>query len=186
MGLLYLMPIDEKELANVSIKNDQIEVRSYGLPLMFWGYLAASLVVIIMMFVGIKGPALKLANTEDTINKFLGLGILVFLGVLPITLTAFFFYQKRIVKKNNLLHIKHIVFGFPIYSKVYDIKELIVEHFIDSPNMARINKEEGHAGFENKGHFNLVALLSNDSKVIIDRNSQRREVRKLKELLDRF
>jgi hypothetical protein len=51
--------------------------------------------------------------------------------------------------------------------------------------MAAMDKKEGMQGFENRGYFKLIANTEG-KKVLIDRNGRRGEMRKLKELLEKF
>ena len=41
--------VDEKEIDRVEIRDGEITLKSYGLPLIFWGYLGAGLTVLFAM-----------------------------------------------------------------------------------------------------------------------------------------
>lgn len=187
MGLLFQMPVEHNDLDDrISINKDGwLTIKSYGLPLIFWGYLGAILMVMGFMFLAIRGPLFKVLTGEDFINQMIGLCVLVIFILGPTLLLAFFFYEKIIKKKADEIIVMHRIFGLPIYKKLISCKEseLRLEHFLDSPNMALKEKKQGLAGFENRGYYKLV--MSIDGKeYLVDRNSRRGEMRKLKELLD--
>jgi hypothetical protein len=187
MGLLFQMPVEKNELDDRAIiKEDEIILRSYGLPMVFWGYLAALLAVIFFMILAIKGPLMAVLTGEDRLNQVIGLAVLALLVLGPLGLLGFYFYEKEIHKKKNLLTVTHKVFFVPIKKTTLDMTQaqLELEHFLDSPNMAAMKKEHGMAGFENRGYFKLVAKGAQGKSVLVDRNSRRGEMRKLKELLE--
>tara|TARA_R110002072_G_scaffold276051_1_gene437580 strand:- start:340963 stop:341601 length:639 start_codon:yes stop_codon:yes gene_type:complete len=190
MGLLYQFPVEENPQDDrIQIQENKLTIRNYGLPLIFWGYLLAILAVIFIMFLVIKGPALKLAATDDTINKLLGNGVLAFLAVLPISVLAFYFFDKAIIKNGDQLILKYSVFWIPVWKKRILLKakdSLELNHFIDSPNVAKIENKTDMAGFQNRGYHELFAVDTNGKRILIDRNSRKGEVRKLKELLEKY
>ena len=55
MGLLFVMPVSEKETDRVSISDNENPPRkllkSYGLPLIFWGYCLGILVTLFIMYI---------------------------------------------------------------------------------------------------------------------------------------
>lgn len=193
MGLLYIMPVSEDEIDRVEVIESEgsklVHVKSYGLPLIFWGYLLAILSVIFIMAIAIKGPLEAVLSGEDQINKILGYIVLSILFITPTALIAFFFYEKVISKSGKDLVITHKVFWLPVWKKnliLKDAQALTLEHFLDSPNMARIQNRDEMKGFANKGYFELFAILENQKLVRIDRSSQRYELTKLKDFLSKF
>lgn len=190
MGLLYQFPIEENELDDrINITNDTLTIRNYGLPMIFWGYLLAMLSMIIIIILAIKTPALKLASTDDTINKFLGYGVLVFLAILPVCILNFYFFDKKISKKDAELTLSYSVFWIPFWSKkisLKDAKSLEMNHFIDSPNVAAIEKKPNMTGFQNHDYHELFAVNTNSKKILVDRNSRRGEIKKLLTLLEKY
>ena len=189
MGLLYQMPVSEIEADRVEINQQTLLVKSYGLPLIFWGYLLAILSVIFIMFVAIKDPISKVISGEDAINRFLGYGVSATLIFIPIFLLAFFFYEKVISKNDVHLKITHKIFWLPFRSTRINLKakdSFTLEHFLDSPNMARIQKVDEMRAFENRGYFELFAITSEDKLIRIDRSSQRKELIKLKDFLAKY
>ena len=190
MGLLYQFPVEENELDDrINITNDTLTIRNYGLPMVFWGYLLAMLGVIVIMVLAIKTPALKLASTDDTINKFLGYGVLVLLAILPVCILGFYFFDKKISKKGAELTLSYSVFWIPFWTKkisLKDAKSLEMNHFIDSPNVAAIEKKPDMTGFQNRGYHELFAVNTNGEKILVDRNSRRGEIKKLLALLEKY
>mgnify|MGYP003641122464 FL=1 len=189
MGLLYLMPVSENEVDRVEVKNKAIHLKSYGLPLVFWGYLLAILGVIFIMAIAIKDPVLSVLNGEDEINRLLGIGVTLVLAFIPFGLLCFFFYEKTLCKNDLQLLVIHKVFWIPVKKTVIHLKlkdSFTLEHYLDSPNMARLEGKLDMKGFENKGYFELFAISSEDKLIQIDRCSQRRELVKLKEILSKY
>lgn len=187
MGLLFQMPVEENELDDrISISKEEICLRSYGPPMVFWGYLLTLFAVLFFMILAIKGPLLKVLTGEDTLNRVIGAAVLGLLVLGPLTLLAFFFYEKEILKKDRRITVTHKIFFIPFKRITIDLDQyqLELEHFLDSPNKAALERKEGMAGFENRGYFKLMALSKEGKGVLIDRNSRRGEMRKLKELLE--
>ena len=179
MGLLYQMPVSEIEADRVEINQQTLLVKSYGLPLIFWGYLLAILSVIFIMFVAIKDPISKVISGEDAINRFLGYGVSATLIFIPLFL----------LKNDVHLKITHKIFWLPFRSARINLKakdSFTLEHFLDSPNMARIQKVDEMRAFENRGYFELFAITSEDKLIRIDRSSQRKELIKLKDFLAKY
>lgn len=193
MGLLYVMPVSENEIDRVEVVESEIgkivHVKSYGLPLIFWGYLMAILAVIFIMAIAIKEPLAKVLAGEDMINRIIGYTVLAILLIAPAGLISFFFYEKILSKNGNQLTVSHKVFWIPVWKKKLVLKSqdaLTLEHYLDSPNMARIQNKEDMKGFANKGYFELFAILENEKLVRIDRSSQRYELGKLKDFLSKY
>ena len=52
---------------------------------------------------------------------------------------------------------EHYLFGIKVSKKELLIKELKVEHFLSSPNVAKINNSQDSRAFENRGHFIAIS-----------------------------
>jgi len=190
MGLLFIMPATEQETDRVAIISDagkkKIILKSYGLPLIFWGYLLAILALIAVMFLIIQSALFKLMNGSDLLNSLLAIVVFSCLLGLPMTLIAFFFYEKWIIKSATTITVIHKVFGLTCKKKHLQLKNhdsLMVAHHLASPNMAKLKNEQGTRGFQNQGYFQLLAELSNGTTVFIDRHARAAELKKIKELL---
>lgn len=185
------MPVEKNDLDDRIIvrgdkESEELILRSYGLPMVFWGYLLALFAVIFFMILAIKGPLMKVLTGEDTLNMVIGISVLALLTLGPITLLGFFFYEKEIAKRGKALTVTHKIFYIPVkrYQANLSQGSLELEHFLDSPNMAAQQKKDGMAGFENRGYFKLILKSENGKTILIDRNGRRGEMRKLKELLE--
>jgi hypothetical protein len=186
MGLIYIFPAEESEIDRITIHpNQSITLKTYGLPMIFWGYLGAILVVIGAMWIGIRGVIQKMLTYEDPTLIFLALLVKWTLLLSPLILLAFYFYEKNITKKENELIITHKLFFMPIFRKKIKISSFLVEHYLDSPNLAKLRSNDESRGFENKGYFQLLAL-SNDKKIFIDRHSRKIDLIKMSELLSKY
>jgi len=188
MGLLYIMPIELDEVDRVRVKEDTLLLKSYGLPLIFWGYLAAVLIVIFAMGIAIVDPLFKLYQTNDAINQALVLVCSVTLIGVPFGFIALFFIEYRLEKNKNTLKKSYHLFGVPIYVKKLSLdaqKSFEVIHHLDSPNMAKMQGDEELRGFQNKGYFVLTAKTSTKT-VWVDRSSRKTDLIKLKNLLEKY
>lgn len=187
MGLLYPFPVSEEETDFVTKNADSITLKSYGLPYIFWIYAACVIAVIILMFVGIQGPVLKLISLGDDTDATLGYSLLTLIGSSPLFILSFFFYEKRIIAKKNEIKLQHRVFWIPVYTekfKVSSLDQLMIEAHMDSPNVARLKLQEGTQGFQNKGYFILWLKVNDKTKVLVDRHSRKVDLEKLKALLE--
>lgn len=189
MGLLYVFPVSEEETDFVVKKDDSLILKTYGLPYIFWFYAACCVAVIFFMFMAIKQPVLKLVSLGDENDAFLGYALLSFIGLLPVVIFGFFFYEKRIIKRKNEISIVHRVFGLPVFSEKFEIEDsdsLTVEPFLSSPNVARMNANESNTGFQNKGYFILWLKSKNNMRVQLDRHSRKADLEKMKSLLEKY
>jgi hypothetical protein len=185
MGLMYVFPVSEEE-ADFVKKDDRLTLKTYGLPYIFWIYAICIVAVIFFMFLAIKAPVLKLIELGDETDATLGYSLLTFIGLLPVFIFAFFFYEKRIVKYKSELQLVHKVFGITVFSEkliLEDSDQLVVEPFLDSPNVARMKGGEEARGFQNKGYFVLWLKSKEGKKIQIDRHSRKIDLDKLRELL---
>lgn len=188
MGLMYVFPVSEDETDFVK-KDHSLTLKTYGLPYIFWIYAICIVVVIFFMFLAIKAPVLKLIELGDETDATLGYSLLTFIGLLPIFIFAFFFYEKRIVKHQNELKLVHKVFGITVFSEKLLLErsdQLVVEPFLDSPNVARMKGGDESKGFQNKGYFVLWLKSAEGKKIQIDRHSRKADLEKLKDLLLKY
>ncbi len=198
MGLMYIFPVttDENEGDRANINQSILTLKTYGLPMVFWGYLAAIYTVIFVMWLASRDVIAKLLSYEDDATLvFLGHMVQVVLYLSPIVLLGFFFYEKVFIKKGCDLTIDHRLFFVPVWRKKFLLKSqnsLDVKHFMNSPNMAKIrnaqgiDSEEAMKHFENKGYFELFIKTQNDLEIAIDRHSRKVDLIKLKDLLSHF
>ena len=187
MGLMYVFPVSPDETDFYIEKEGVITLKTYGLPYIFWFYALCSIAVIFFMFLAIKEPVLKLISLGDDTDAMLGYSLLTFIGLLPVFLLSFFFYEKRLIKNKNELKIIHRVFGLTIFSEKFIVEQtddFSVEPFNASPNIARIKSSQENIGFQNKSYFVLWLKSKDDKKIQIDRHSRKADLEKLKRLLD--
>lgn len=187
MGLLYPFPVSEEEADFVIKDSNSITLKSYGLPYIFWFYAVCIIGVIILMFIGIRGPILKLVSLGDETDATLGYALLTLIGISPIAVLAFFFYEKRIIAKKNEIRLQHRIFWIPVFTERFEVTsmdQLFIEIHMDSPNVARIKSQEGTQGFQNKGYFILWLKVDEKNKILIDRHSRKVDLEKLKKLLE--
>lgn len=188
MGLLYVFPVSKDETDFVIKKDDTLTLKTYGLPYIFWFYALCCVAVIFFMFLAIKEPVLKLISLGDETDATLGYSLLTFVGLLPVSILAFFFYEKRLVKKGSELSMIHKVFGITVFSEKFLLEgtdSLVVEPYLSSPNVARMNAREDNIGFQNKGYFVLWLKSKDNKKIQIDRHSRKADLEKLKTLLEK-
>ena len=186
MGLLYAFPVSMEETDFAKIENQKLTLKTYGLPYLFWGYAAAVFMVLIFMFLAIKAPIFKLIELGDETDAMLGYSLLGFLGLLPLSILAFFFYEKRIIKSTNSIKLEYRVFGLPLFSETFEPdlqKPFTLEGFLSSPNVARMKGGDESVGFQNKGYFILWLNTSAGKRIALDRHSRKADLIKLEELL---
>lgn len=189
MGLMFIFPVSKEEQDRITINHEGLTLKTYGLPMIFWGYLLAAAVVVMAMFIGAKGPMIKLYNTGDTINQALVIAVAAVLAIIPFGTLSFYMYEKFITKKDNKLIIKHRLFFVPIYKKTYQLESVdafSVDHFMDSPNVAKMKQDPTMRGFENKGYFQLFAKLDSGKYIFVDRSSRKADLKKMQALLSEF
>jgi hypothetical protein len=187
MGLLYPFPVSEDETDFVIKEQNKITLKSYGLPYIFWFYAICSAAVVLFMFLAIKAPVLKLIELGDETDKTLGYALLAFIGLLPVFIFGFFFYEKRILATPAQLGLEYRLLGLKIFSEKFTLKEgdlLCVEPFIDSPNVARMRGGLETAGFQNKGYFVYWLKTKEGKKILIDRHSRKADLEKMQLLIE--
>ncbi len=184
-----MFPVSEEETDRVKIQEASITIKSYGLPMIFWGYLVAILVVIGAMYLAVAAPINKLIATGDQINMILAYAVLVVIYGLPLTLLALYFYEKSIIKKDDLITVVHKVFWIPVMKKVIHLENrdaIELHHFMDSPNVAKMRAQPELRGFENKGYFELFATNSQGKAIFLDRHSRKADIIKIRDLLRKY
>lgn len=184
------MPVDESEKDRLgTTENGGIILKSYGLPMIFWGYLAAIMVVLLAMTVAIKGPLMKLYYGEDALNSALALIVGLTMIAIPTILLFAYFYEKWISKQGDKLTLIYRFFFIPVFKKSYQLESknaFSVGHFMDSPNMARIQGRDDMRGFMNKGYFELFFRTKAGKEILLDRHSRKADLEKIKALLTRY
>lgn len=184
------MPVDESEVDRLEKTADgAVVLKSYGLPMVFWGYLAAILVVLFAMTVAIQGPLMKLYQGEDALNRALAVLVAATMILIPVTLMFAYFYEKWITKKGESLTLSYRFFFVTVFKKRFELENstaIKVGHFMDSPNMARLKGGQDMRGFMNKGYFELFIKTKNGREVLIDRHSRKADLDKIKTLLERY
>lgn len=187
MGLMYPFPISTDE-TDFAIRDEKsLVLKTYGLPYIFWIYALCSVAMIFVMFIAVKAPVLKLIELGDQTDSILGYSLLSFIGILPVFIFTFFFYEKRIVATPRSLKLEHRIFGLAFYTKQFQLEgtdNLDVESFLNSPNVARMKNNSSEQGFQNKGYFVLWLRHDSGKKVLIDRHSRKADLIKLKDLLE--
>ncbi len=187
MGLLFQMPVEHNELDDrISLRNNQLRIRSYGLPMIFWGYLLAIFSVLFFMVLAIKEPLSRAYHGEDEINQMIAIAVSAILTLTPLVLLSAYFYEKELILEGDQLIIAHKIFFIPVRKFRVKIasESLYLEHYLESLNVAAQEKKDGMAGFENRGYFKLMIKDDKGNTYLVDRNSRRGEMRKLKEFLE--
>jgi hypothetical protein len=198
MGLMYIFPVtdDINEGDRATVRESKLILKTYGLPMIFWGYLAAAFAVLLIMWLASHAVILKLLTyKEDPTLLFLGYLVQWSLILTPIVLLGFFFYEKVLAKKGKELTLTYKIFFIPFWKKSFMLTSgdsFVVNHFLDSPNMAKLRARQGIESaeamkhFENKGYFELCISTDKKPSVVIDRHSRKADLVKLKELLSRY
>ncbi|MCY4524225.1 MAG: hypothetical protein OXB84_05765 [Halobacteriovoraceae bacterium] len=191
MGLLYQFPIQENPDDDCieQLSNGRLTLKSYGLPMIFWGYAASILLIIFFMFLISKEPIWKLIQENDLASKLLGLSAFFLFALFPLLLLGFLFYQKVIQRNGSTLSLVNKVLGIAYWKKTIQLKtgqSLVIAHFMDSPNVAKSKGDARLKGFENRGYYQLFAEDQTGKLHLIDRHSNLREMKKMRELLQKY
>ena len=189
MGLLYILPVSEKEKDRIIGVGDSITLKSYGLPSIFWLYFLGIFFILGLMWFAIFDPIMTLAKTEDPLNLFLAYLVLGTLILTPAILLFFFLYEKRVLKKGKNLTLGHYLLGIRLKSNTHLLKEIdsfTVNHFLTSPNLARLKKNPSMRAFENQGYWELNAELENGKSIIVDRNNRKADLVKISKILANY
>lgn len=186
MGLMYVFPVSTEETDFIDLKEESITLKSYGLPYIFWIYAVCALAVVFFMFLAVKEPVLKLASLGDETDVMLGYSLLTFIGLIPVFVFGFFFYEKRIKKTKDQLSMQYRIFGIKVFSETFQCDPqdpFHIDAFLDSPNIAKMKGNEESVGFQNKGYFTLKLKTAQGKMIQIDRHSRKADLVKLQNLL---
>ena len=197
MGLMYIFPVsvDQNEGDRAQVLDSKLILKTYGLPMVFWGYLAAALSVIAIMWLASRAVIAKIFTYDDPTLLLIGHVVQWTLYLSPIVLLAFFFYEKVLTKKGRELTVSHKIFFITFWKKTYllsNVDSINVKHFMDSPNMAKLRNRQGLGNpeatkhFENRGYFELSIETDKNSSISIDRHSRKADLLKLKDLLAKY
>ena len=101
---MYIFPVSTKENERVEItqnptdQTQNITLKTYGLPMIFWGYLAASLTVLAIMWLASKSSIDKLLSYDDIGLLFLAYLVKLTLILTPIILLDFSSMRSKLEK----------------------------------------------------------------------------------------
>ena len=176
------MPKSEKEEGQVTRLTNSIEVETYGLPLIFWGYFLVSIIIVSgMLLVGHK-VIRKMLVSQNGLDQFLGIISLLTVLSIPTFGLGMLFYSKKIKVTNDGFLISHCLFGVRVFGQKLPQGELIVEHFLSSPNVAKTSRNLDLKKYENRGHY-LLKLKLDDKEKVLDRHTNKADLLGLRELL---
>ncbi|MCB9092255.1 MAG: hypothetical protein H6621_00870 [Halobacteriovoraceae bacterium] len=188
MGLLYLFPTDDSDPDHAISTNSKLTLRSYGLPSIFWLYALGIMGILFVLYISIHGPLQKYLSLGEPVDLFLGYSLIGLFIACPLILLGFLFYEKVISIDSQSLTLTHKLFFLPIYSKKIPLAPTAqwgINHFIDSPNIAKIKDDRALKAFYNRGYYELHLFLEGDKKIFVDRQSQKKSLEKIKQMLER-
>jgi hypothetical protein len=190
MGLLYILPLSKEEYPLVreveELGPHTIKIESYNLPKLFFLYYLAIMATLFILAFTSHNLILKLYQTQDWINQLLALSAWGVLLVTSIVMTCMWFYKKTIMKKGDKLKVTKQLFGISFSSKLLELtKALEVKQNLESPNVAKLKNNPDMKGFQNRGHFLLLAY-HRKGHLILDRHSSKTELDSLKTFLDSY
>lgn len=190
MGLMYMLPVSKEETDRLEINNNRLILKSYGLPLVFWGYFLAITSIIGVMYIIIKGPLNLLAKNANLVDFVLLYSVYFIMIFIPLFILTALFYEKWLIKDGNKITICHRFFFLPLFKKSMtqcDLEtQLVIEHLLDSPNIAKMKQSPDLKGFENRGYYQLFLNNENGKKILLDRHSRKSDLIKIKQLLTQF
>ena len=187
MGLLFLMPTRENEINNVEKTQHGVVVRSYPLPFLFWCHLIAIFMVLMFLLIGIWAPMTKMMQSQDMINIVLSWSVLLLFILIPLVLIGIFFYEKSVVRIQQNMSIIHRILGIDFRKRDYvlsaDKNPFVVEHYLGTPNMAKMEQNQQYRAFQNQGYYILFFFDIEGRKIFLDRNSRKADLKQLATLL---
>lgn len=190
MGLIYLFPTHQNEADYVIIENEpkykKITIKSYGLPWIFWVYAAAILTLLAILVFSVTQPLLKLYSMASTIDLLLIYAFCLTMVMVVFLIVTFLYWQIHIVITKEKLTVEYRPFGIKVFSKGLNREEALqldVVHFMDTPNVARLEQNQLFKDFQNKGHFELIAWNTKD-KILVDRSNRKQDLEDLKYLIN--
>jgi len=191
MGLMYQFPTQIEDLDDhIKITdNKSLVLRTYGLPYIFWGYFTGGMIILSFMLLGIYNPIKKLYITGDILNQILCISVLALTLLLPLLAIGFLFYEKVIIKQKDKLFVNQKVLGITFQNKKISLSNndsFTLEHFCDSPNLAKINSSKELKNYENQGYFKLYVSDENEVTHLIDRSNRKNDLEKIIKLLTQY
>lgn len=179
MGLLYQFPLIEENTGKVIVYKDKDE-RAVGTTLMTYGMSYSVLIFLILLLVIVKtgvvlirGPLHKLTLYSSPEVVFFAYLVMAFIISIPIIISMFFFYQKRLTKIYSKIVITHKIFALPISTKTYHIPSN--DNFIIEKTLKK-----------NKDFYELWLILEDGNKIFVDRYPSKEGLEKIKNLLLRY
>ena len=187
MGLLFVMPTGEEENRYVKKTHTGIMLENYGLPFLFRGYLAATFIVLFFLLLAVWGPMMTMMRSQDVINVLLSYVVFSLFCILPLVSLCFFYYKKCLIKNRSKLRIIHSIFGVPCLKRDYIMSSranpFVIEHYLDSPNIAKMLGDSNLRAFQNQGYYLLSFFDANEKKFFLDRHSRKADLKKLADFL---
>ena len=117
------------------------------------------------MYIAASNPLIKLGDNGDIYSSLIFYSVWVTFVSLPTVLIVALFYEKSLIKSGDSLSIKHKVMGVPFFWRRLILQKpdsFVVEHYMDTPNVARRKQVEELRAFQNQGYFILKAKLKNE------------------------
>jgi hypothetical protein len=182
MGLMYQFTSDIEDTDHAAERDSSITLRSYGLPPIFWGYLAACLMAIGALTLAVWPSVMKIIQSSEMIDKAIGFGLIFTVFSISITSISFFFYEKNITKKLNQITLTHKLYFIPLKKTIIQLRkedQFQVKNFLKSANTAKASGDESLRGFQNKGYFQLLAYDESNNEILIDRSSRKIDLEKI-------
>lgn len=184
------MPASIEEIDHVNLEENAqgktLTLKSYGLPMMFWGYFLIVLALEFAMYVSVSSIISKLFQSTDKIDHLIAFACTFTMILIPLFGLLLLFFQKVIIKMANTLKVEFRFFGIRFFSKTYELINdrdyLEVSHLLESPNMAKIQKNPHTRAFENQGHY-ILTLWSDGKPHFIDRHTRKQDLEKLAQLI---
>lgn len=190
MGLLYLFPTSAEENEFVFIDNKssppKLVISSYGLPGIFWIYAFIAFIVLSLLTYSILDPLQKLFSMAQGFDYVLVTGLVIVLILSYLAILLFLYWRLLIVVTEKTIAVEYRPFGILLYKKILPLTQdtkLEIRHFMDSPNLARINQDKNYKQFQNSGYFELLAINSVGSNLLLDRSSRKNDLEALKTII---
>jgi hypothetical protein len=187
MGLVYQLPVDLKESDYIELNSSRLVIKSYGLPTIFGYYALATLLLLLALTKSAYAPVLKIYAMSDEINHLLATLLIVTLFCAYLMLVLFYYSQIQITLTCSHCKKELRVFGLTYLKESIAFSQgetkWFIQHFMQSPNMARLRPQTGLEEFQNRGYFELIVQVGSKT-LLVDRSSRKNDLENIKQILE--
>lgn len=196
MGFLYIYPQDwsEQQYIDCGRTPHEVTIFTYRLPWIFHLFILLILATLLVIGSLSFDLLLKLAQEGNNLDRLLVSSVILFYFscLLTLILAGWVRFAIKLSREKIQVGCRFQLFN---WSKFLALKKLernslqstldahlVVEHFMEGPNYARITAHQDLKAFQNRGHF-LLLIKTDKKTLLLDRSSRKQDLLDLKQLL---